>query len=445
MKNFKLKFALFISLLFLLPQAASACTGTYSVSVRQSATTITTGSYIDFTATFSSSSRFANWDATFSYDKNKLQFISGDTNLSQVFVMSPLKSKSYTYRFRAKTTGTASFTFKVNELANYDAVDFICASNSSASRSVKIAAPRELSSNNYLSNLIVEDNKISPEFNKKTLKYSLSLPEGTKTINVNASREDNYSSVAGLGLIDLVDGDNTINIIVTAENGSTRTYTISAYVPEPDPIIVKIDKTDYTLVRKEEELIKPSEEFIETTIKIKGKDIPALENKKLKIILIGLRDQNNKVNLYLYKDGKYEKFVLLNSKNLNLIIDENKAVKDYKKANLKIGDISYNVYSHGHYYYFYAQNMQTAEENLYRYDRIEGVAQIEIETEIETSYLDYAEYIIIALSSLLALTYLTLIIVKIAKYKKKKNLVNSSKDDSIDAVSSKKQSKNKKK
>lgn len=446
MKNIKFKIILFIALLLFTPQIVNACTGSYSLSIRQSAASITNGSYVDFTVTFKSAARFANWDATFSYDKSKLQFISGDTNLSQVLIMSPIRSKSYTYRFRAKATGTANFSFKINEIANYDADDFFCGTNKSVSRSVKINPPRELSSNNFLSSLVVEDYEITPKFNKNTTKYSIRLPEGTKSININASRENNYSTVTGLGKAELTDGDNTLNIIVTAENGSTRTYTISAYVPEPDPINIKIDKLEYTLVRKDEQLIKPSDEFVETTVKIKGKKIPALENKKLKITLVGLRDKNNKVDLYVYKDGKYEKFVLLSSKNLNLIINENKAVKDYKKADLKIGDTTYKVYSDGGYYYFYAKNMQTAENNLYRYERTEGVAQIEFEEEkTKTTYQDYAEYIIIALASLLVLTYLIILITKVNRNKKLKNLDKTTKDDNISAVSPKKQSKNKKK
>ena len=197
------------------PLSVLACSGSYTLGVSSSANTTTVGNTVTFTVNVNASTRFSVWDASFSYDQSKLTYLSGPTNLSIQTESSPIRAKTFKYSFRTKATGAASFTFKVNELGGYDSGDFICPGSKSASSSVTINAPREASANNFLSNLVVENHQLSPAFNKNTLVYSLSLAEETKSININANKEDSRSSVTGLGSIALSEGVNTIKIVAT--------------------------------------------------------------------------------------------------------------------------------------------------------------------------------------------------------------------------------------
>jgi len=81
------------------------------------------------------------------------------------------------------------------------------------------------SSNNYLKSLKLNTGSIN--FNKKTTKYTLDVAEDVESITITATADDERASVSGAGKINLVKGTNTAKVVVTAENGSARTYTLT--------------------------------------------------------------------------------------------------------------------------------------------------------------------------------------------------------------------------
>lgn len=84
------------------------------------------------------------------------------------------------------------------------------------------------SSNALLSKLQVNVEGLTPDFNKNKFSYTLALNEKVDSLNVTAVAEDSKAKVAISGNTDLKEGDNTISIVVTAENGTKKTYTIIA-------------------------------------------------------------------------------------------------------------------------------------------------------------------------------------------------------------------------
>ena len=100
------------------------------------------------------------------------------------------------------------------------------------------------SSNNWLRGLSVDGYSLTPTFSSDTTDYSLIVENEVKSIDVSASAADTNASISGRGSHRLSVGNNTINIVVTAEDGGTRTYTINvvrkeAVNPEPSPEPVK--------------------------------------------------------------------------------------------------------------------------------------------------------------------------------------------------------------
>ena len=96
------------------------------------------------------------------------------------------------------------------------------------------------SSNNWLRGLSVDGYSLTPTFSSDTTDYSLIVENEVKSIDVSASAADTNASISGRGSHRLSVGNNTINIVVTAEDGGTRTYTINvvrkeAVNPEPSP------------------------------------------------------------------------------------------------------------------------------------------------------------------------------------------------------------------
>lgn len=79
--------------------------------------------------------------------------------------------------------------------------------------------------NNYLKSLSVKDYDI--KFNKDTLSYTLEVEGTVEKATITAEAESTKANVAGAGEKTLKYGSNKIEIKVTAENESVKTYTIT--------------------------------------------------------------------------------------------------------------------------------------------------------------------------------------------------------------------------
>lgn len=85
---------------------------------------------------------------------------------------------------------------------------------------------KEKSKDSTLSALSVKEGAITPEFNKDVKEYALTIPYETSAVNVTAAPTDSKATVAVEGNKDLKEGENTVTVKVTAEDGSTSNYTI---------------------------------------------------------------------------------------------------------------------------------------------------------------------------------------------------------------------------
>ncbi len=84
----------------------------------------------------------------------------------------------------------------------------------------------EKSSDSTLNGLTVKEGKITPEFKKDVKEYALTIPYETSEINVTATPTDSKATVNVKGNKKLKEGENTVTVVVTAEDGSTSNYTI---------------------------------------------------------------------------------------------------------------------------------------------------------------------------------------------------------------------------
>lgn len=89
---------------------------------------------------------------------------------------------------------------------------------------INVNRPDNRSTNNNLSSLSVNIGNIS--FNKDTTSYRLTTK--SSSVNITATKEDTKATITGdIGNKSLSIGTNTFKINVVAENGSTKTYTIT--------------------------------------------------------------------------------------------------------------------------------------------------------------------------------------------------------------------------
>lgn len=117
-------------------------------------------------------------------------------------------------------------------------------SKKEADKSNKIAVEKAIdttksnkSSNNYLKNISTSLGTLSPAFNRSQTSYILSFPydfdyKTLEKISINAVKEDTKEKIEGTGVKAVKVGTNVYNLVVTAENGETRTYAIKLIKPE---------------------------------------------------------------------------------------------------------------------------------------------------------------------------------------------------------------------
>ena len=82
----------------------------------------------------------------------------------------------------------------------------------------------QISSNNYLKSLTLSSGTMS--FSQSTYEYNVNVVYDVSTITIDAVPVDASATVEVVGDKNLVVGENMILVVVTAENNSTRTYTL---------------------------------------------------------------------------------------------------------------------------------------------------------------------------------------------------------------------------
>lgn len=98
---------------------------------------------------------------------------------------------------------------------------------------------RKLSTNNNLASLSASVGTFDLDFDKDITVYTLTVPYNTESVILSGSLEDLYSDVDGLIEYELIEDKTTAIITVTAEDGSTKVYTVYI-IKESAPVVAPI-------------------------------------------------------------------------------------------------------------------------------------------------------------------------------------------------------------
>lgn len=417
MKKLKLLVMVFLSLL-ILPSLVNAASGTISIS---GTSTVVVGNKVTLTVTLSSGTAIGSWEMQLNYDKNYLELTSTNSeaggNRMSASSATGIKSKKYTFTFKAKKTGATNLS--IGSYLAYAFSDMSEISLTGGSKTIKIITQEELeasySKDNNLKSLSVEGYELSPEFNKDTLNYSVTVPEGTTNVKINAEKNDSKASISGDGEVNVTEGANNIQIVVRAENGSEKTYTITVNVIDENPINVTAEGKNYTVIKIRSNYECP-ELFTDTEVTINDTQIPACFNDKTNYTLVGLKLDDGTVENFIYDNGKYTKYREIVGTSLKIIIlDYKDEVKGLEKFTAKINDKEYNVFRNNENaknYIVYGMNVETGEKNFYIYDLINKTFALYNTDELEDANKlnDIYLYIILAFICALLLSFISIII-----------------------------------
>ncbi len=317
---------------------------------------------------------------------------------------------SKNYSVTCTTTGTGTITLKLTG-KTIDANGNQTGVSDSATVQV-VERPKETpkSSVNTLDNLWVEGVSLDPTFNKDTTEYNVELEADVTKIKIGATKSDSKSSISGDGEKSVSEGMNSFNVVVTAENGSKRTYTIKARVKEKEPIHVTIGNDTLSVVRKREDLKKLGELYTETTVKMNEEEIPAYHGEKTGFTIIGLKDADGNIQNYIYDEAKntytlYEEYTF---QKVSIFINYTQQLqipKDYKKETIEIGEKKVEAYKREgkEFYLIYGMNTETGEYAWYSYDKKEGTIQRYMEEKETSSFDKYAKVLFIAVAAFFSL------------------------------------------
>ena len=435
----KILFILGLSFLFFCPYVVDAAT----ISVNSTTSTGTVGGNITVRVNINESSGLGSWEYSLDYDSSKLQLLSGNTHVVGYVSSEGQTSQSYTYTFRVKGTGSTTISVVNTAIASWDEVVTSPTDSTTINLVSRSEVEENYSTDNTLASLEVEGFSLSPEFNSDTTSYKVDADSDTTSVKVNAKANDDNAKVSGDGEIEVHEGSNTINVVVEAESGATKTYTIVVNVKEKDPINVEVNKENLSVVRKTDELQDLVKDyFVETTVNINDEEVPAYKIESLNITLVALKDEKGNINFYIYDDGKYTLYQELGNDNLTVhLLDDGKYPSNYKKYTVKIDGEEYTIYKlnkDSKYYLVYGENVETGKKGLYLYDSVDKTLQRYYTEEVDSlnDELRINSFIIMGLTCLIVLLLIIFLIALHTKnndkrkYKKeiKKRLKQEKKD-----------------
>ena len=260
--------------------------------------------------TFRASDDAMRWIYTISYSGN-LTLESGSTSVSGSDAYGD--SRTHTLIFRANEEGDAWVTaYKENGLVSTDFVE----ANASASVQFKVvsasspsdgyhhddfnnATPGK-SGNNALSALTVSAGTLTPAFDPAVTEYTLSLPQGTEKLTLTATPSDSNATVQGDGELALQAGENTLPLVVTAENGDTKTYTVTAKVAQAPTLFLNFSGAKLGVVKDVEGVTPPTGFTAAEPVSQGGDTLPLWVDASGKHTLVYLVDEKGVAGFYLY-------------------------------------------------------------------------------------------------------------------------------------------------
>lgn len=371
---------------------------------------------------------------------------------------------SQSFSFTAKAAGSCTIKAYCTVVGDAEGND---AGGTITGASTKVTVT-SASSNASLGSLVISAGTLSPEFSAATKDYTATVDYSCSSLAVTANPADSKASVTSVtGNDSLEVGENTVSVVVTAEDGSTSTYNIVVTRrTEDDPENADkqdnwkkfdINGTEWTMVNDIPEDVVP-EGFEHSKTVIDGLEYNTLHGTFGDITLVYLQSESGN-GLFVYdaaQNAAYE-FVRINSESHFIVVllpKVDDVPEGYNEVSLSIEGkgvaTAYQTKAEKtddqtkDFYLVYAIN-DNGESGWYTYDSVDGtymrtelgtptVAQEENDTTkselvpgIANKYL-----VLAAILVLIIIILLLLLIVSAVKNRKYKAMDYHDDDDDVD-------------
>lgn len=228
--------------------------------------------------------------------------------------------------FRANSTGTGTVSISAGSYCiagvDYDAsgsasVTIVAADKPDDSEPAPAPTPSgggdsstgnnpgvSLSSNNALSSLTVSAGTLTPAFDPAITEYTLSLPSQSDRLTITANPSDSRATVQGDGEISLQDGETSLSVVVTAEDGSSKAYTITVQVAQAPTLFLDYNGQRLGVVKDVSQVTPPAGFAPANPITYSGDTLPIWTDVSGKRTLVYLMDEKSSAQgFYLFSQA----------------------------------------------------------------------------------------------------------------------------------------------
>ncbi len=340
-----------ISLSFYVITAEAAATVALSVPA-----TSTVGSTVTVTVKYNSDKIIGAMDGDLEYNNTVLEYVSGSATcnyndfnflaggaggkvtFSGYKVGSTYKTVTYTFKFKVIKTGSASVSVITTAMSDEVGTDYT-ALPSKKTDTVTVSDVQKSSNANLKSVDIgvaaqngapLGRGTLTPAFNKNTTSYTIKVPYNTYSVSITGYQEDAKAqkpSTTGAWASNAASWERKVT--VTAENGTTKTYTFkivrdkkpddvsSTPTPTPPPVSsetpsepddslnVIVEDKSYTINTVIGNDKKPAG-FISDISSYNGVEIPVYKSNDGKMTVAVLKDGEKKDTFFIYDKDKIQ-------------------------------------------------------------------------------------------------------------------------------------------
>lgn len=287
------------------------------ITVSAGQSTVSVDRTVAFTITVPSDAEV--WLYRVEYSSN-LTWVSGQTTVEGYSFDPGTRVNQLVFRANSPGTGTVNISagsYAING-TNYDAsgsasVTIVSASEPDDSEPAPAPTPSggssstgnnpgvSLSSNNALSSLTVSAGTLTPAFDPAITEYTLSLPSQSDRLTITANPSDSRATVQGDGDISLQDGETSLSVVVTAEDGSAKTYTITVQVAQAPTLFLDYNGQRLGVVKDVSQVTPPAGFAPAEPITYSGDTLPIWTDVSGKRTLVYLMDEKTSAQgFYLF-------------------------------------------------------------------------------------------------------------------------------------------------
>ena len=145
------------------------------------------------------------------------------------------------------------------------------------------------SSNANLANLGITPHDFSG-FRESKTEYTVNVPNDVSKVQVYATKKDSKATIKGTGNINLQEGSNSAKVVVTAEDGTQKTYTINI-------IRLKEGEEETEETTDSKETSNSSSNFGLDKLEIKGLNLEPEFNKDTYLYTVALKGEDKKLDI----------------------------------------------------------------------------------------------------------------------------------------------------